>query len=99
MNKLIKIGLAILFLLCLTEMPYGFFQLVRFLALIGFGVLALEANRNGKQEEVIIYVALAILFQPLLKISLGRTLWNVVDFIVAAGLIFSVFSSSSNKNK
>ena len=81
MNKLIKIGLAILFLLCLTEMPYGFFQLVRFLALIGFGVLALEANRNGKQEEVIIYVALAILFQPLLKISLGRTLWNVVDFI------------------
>jgi hypothetical protein len=35
-------------------------------------------------------VALALLFQPFAKIALGRTVWNVVDFIVAVGLIISL---------
>ena len=39
-----------------------------------------------------VFIGLAILFQPLIKISLGRTGWNIVDVIVAAFLIVSVFS-------
>ncbi len=92
----IKIGLAILLLLCLADMPYGFFQLVRFLSLIGFGILAFEANQKEKQTEMIIFTALAILFQPLIKISLGRTLWNIVDIVIALGLILSLFSKPNN---
>ena len=34
--KLIKTVLAILFFICLTNMPYGYYQLVRFVALVGF---------------------------------------------------------------
>jgi len=30
---------------------------------------------------------LALLFQPFFKISLGRTLWNIVDVIVGIGLL------------
>ena len=40
---------------------------------------------------IIIYLALALLFQPFLKVALGRTLWNVVDVIVGVGLICSLF--------
>ena len=36
---------------------------------------------------MIIYVALALLFQPFIKVALGRTIWNVVDILVALGLI------------
>lgn len=68
-----------------------FFQLVRFVALIGFGVLAFQANKQGRQTEMIVFVALALLFQPFFKISLGRELWNVVDVIVGIGLIVSSF--------
>jgi len=71
-------------------MPYGFYQFVRFLALVGFGILALQAHKEDKQTEMIIYIALAILFQPLLKISLGRTLWNIIDVIVGIGLLISL---------
>ena len=99
MDKIIKIGLAVLLLLCLTDMPYGFFQLVRFLSLIGFAILAFDANQKEKQTEVIIYIVLAILFQPLFKISLGRTLWNIIDVIVAIGLIFTIFSATDNNKK
>ncbi len=91
MQSIIKITIAILCLLCLADMPYGFFQFVRFEAAGGFVYLALETNKIGRQREFIIYVVLAILFQPLLKISLGRSLWNVVDVVVAIGLLISVF--------
>ena len=72
-------------------MPYGYFQIVRFAALIGFAILAYNANEQGYKREVIIYVCLAILFQPLIKIALGRVVWNVVDVIVGIGLIASIF--------
>lgn len=96
MQTLIKITIAILCLLCLADMPYGFFQLVRFVAAGGFVYLALETIKIGRQREFIIYLVLAILFQPLLKISLGRTLWNVVDVVVAIGLLISVFRPKNN---
>lgn len=47
--------------------------------------------------QVYIFIALAILFQPVFKIILGRMVGNVVDFFVAIGLLISVFSTN-NKN-
>jgi hypothetical protein len=78
-------------------MPYGFYQLVRFMALVGFGYLAFQANKAGKENEMFIYGALAILFQPFFKIPLGRELWNVVDVIVGAGLLLSAFKQKTKE--
>jgi len=89
--KFLKIALSILLLLCLFDMPYGFYQLVRFVALISFGILSYQSYKRGKQTEMIIYGALALLFQPFFKISLGRELWNLVDVILGMGLIISIF--------
>lgn len=91
-NNLIKLILALLILLCLAPFPYGYYQFVRFAALIGFAVLAYQANEEGKQTEMVIFGALALLFQPFFKIALGRELWNILDVIVGVGLIVSVFS-------
>lgn len=97
MDKIIKIALAILFFLCLLDMPYGFYQLVRFVALIGFGILAYQANQQGKQTEMIICGALALLFQPFFKIALGREIWNIVDVIAGVGLLVSVFKKKNDE--
>lgn len=91
MEKLIKIILAILFFLCLLDMPFGFYQLVRFLALVGFVLLAYKASTENKTNEMIIYIGLALLFQPFFKIALGRTIWNIVDVIVGISLIITLF--------
>jgi len=90
-GTIIKIALAILLFLCLLDMPYGFYQFVRFVALIGFGILAYKANEESKNTEMIIYGGLALLFQPFFKIALGREIWNIVDVIVGIGLIASLF--------
>ena len=89
----IKLALAGLLLGCLLPMPYGYFQLVRFLALFGFGFLALEANKRSSETEMYLFIALAVMFQPFFKISFGRFLWNVIDVIVAAGLLLSLVNS------
>ena len=91
MNKLIKVILAILFFSCLLDMPYGFYQFVRFAGLIGFAILAYQANQQGRPTEMIIYGGLALLFQPFFKIALGRQMWNIVDVVVGIGLIISIF--------
>jgi hypothetical protein len=91
MEKRIKITLSVLMLLCLLDMPYGYFQLVRWAALIGFSFLAIQANKRNKTNDLIIFISLAILFQPLVKIALGRTIWNLVDLIVGGWLLVSIY--------
>ena len=85
-----KIILAILLFLCLADMPYGYYQ---------FGYLAYVSNKEKSDNQAIIYVVLALLFQPFIKISLGRELWNIVDAIVGAGLIISVINESKKSKK
>ena len=90
-TSIIKIVLAILFFICLLDMPYGYFQLVRFLAMVGFAYIAYIADQDGKKNEAYFYVALAILFQPLIKIALGRDIWNIIDVVVGIYLLYSVY--------
>lgn len=91
LEKGVKIILAALLLLCLAKMPYSYFQVVRFLSMLAFAWFAyLEVTRDRK-VLMIVWIALAVLFQPMLKIALGRELWNVVDVIIAIGLVGSIF--------
>lgn len=89
-ETIVKIIISILLFICFLDMPYGYFQFVRFASMVAFAYLAFSANEGGRQSEVIIFFLLALLFQPFLKISLGREWWNIVDMIVLVGLIFSL---------
>ncbi|MCX8020432.1 MAG: hypothetical protein N2747_08075 [Chitinophagaceae bacterium] len=99
MEKPIKIGLSVLLLLCLADMPYGYYQFVRFISFAGFSALAYLAHEKNNETEMFIYIGLALLFQPFFKVALGRTLWNIVDVVVAAGLLFSIANKPSGKNQ
>jgi len=80
-------------------MPYGFYQLVRFVGLIGFGILAFEAYQNENQIEAIVYGGLALLFQPLFKIVLGREIWNIVDVVVGIGLLLTLMKNGKKSQR
>ena len=43
-------------------------------------------------KERWIYIVLCLLFQPFIKVALGRVLWNIVDVVVAIGLLISIKS-------
>ena len=89
--KYLPLYLAAVLLLCLAPMPYGYFQLVRLFSTIAFGLMAFRYYKDGKEKLAYTFGTLVLLFQPLYKISLGRTVWNVIDVIVAIGLIILFF--------
>ena len=90
LNSIIKIVLAVLFLVCLLDMPYGYYQLVRFLGMIGFGLFAYKSFNRQDNTYFIIWLASAILINPIFKIALGREIWNIVDVIWAIWLLVSI---------
>jgi hypothetical protein len=93
MTYFLKITLAILLFGCLMDFPYFYFQFVRFASTAGFAYLAYEAYEQKNQRDLIIFIVLALLFQPFEKIALGRELWNVVDVVVAVYLISTMKKS------
>jgi hypothetical protein len=89
-ENLIKLALAALLLICVIELPYGYYQLIRFAAVIGFAILAYYEYERKNIPLVIVFVGLIVLFQPIGKIPLGRQVWTVVDMLVAAWLVVTV---------
>ena len=97
-SLILKLVLAALLLLCLANMPYGFYQLVRFVAMVSFIYFSYEYFKNKQDKFGFVFVVLAILFQPFLKITLGRTIWNILDVMVAIWLVWLAFAAFRKKD-
>ena len=88
--------MAALLLACLLYMPYGFYVLVRFVAMVVFAVLAMQYSEKRNSALMVTFGALALLFQPFFKIALGRDMWNVVDVVVAIFLVALCIKERNN---
>ena len=84
-----KAILAVTLLICLLDMPYGYYQLVRLLGMVMFAVLA-YSERQKNQIWFIVWISSALLINPIFKISLGREIWNIIDVIWAVLLVGSI---------
>jgi hypothetical protein len=96
-QKILKLILALLLCFCCLDLPYSYYQLLRYAATIIFLYLAYESHQEDKKIYPVIFVALAGLFQPFLKIALGRSVWNILDIVVAIFLVLSIFVEEPRK--
>ena len=97
MNKNISIILILLLLLCLFKMPYGYYQLVRASMFVGLGALLYSERHNALPYTYqILFVLGIVLFNPLVKIYLGREIWVVVDLLYALILILYLYHRQNN---
>ena len=92
-TTIVKGILATLLLLCLIDADYGFYQAMRTLISFGFAFLTYRYYQTGDKTNAIIYFCLLIVFQPLLKIGLGRGIWIVADLLVSVFLIYQILRS------
>lgn len=92
MKKILLIIMTVLLLVCLADMPYGYYQLVRFIAMVAFAYLSYNYFVMKREGFGYMFTALALLFQPFFKIVLGRMMWNIVDVVVAVFLIVLLFA-------
>ncbi|HOS57484.1 MAG TPA: hypothetical protein PLB66_02505 [Bacteroidales bacterium] len=79
------------------KMPYEYYTSVKVIAMFGFSILACYMYNEKRNIELIIYVCLALLFQPIFKVELTRLVWNIVDVIAGLGLIISIFINKEKK--
>ena len=95
MNYL-KLIMAALLLACLLHMPYGFYVLVRFVAMVVFAVLAVQYSEKRNSALMVTFGALARVCQRFFKIALGRGMWSVVDVVVAILLVALCIKERNN---
>lgn len=63
--------------------------------MIVFVLYAIISYKKQQTTLSIICGSIALLFQPFMKIALGRGLWNIVDVVSAAFLLWIVYNNKS----
>jgi hypothetical protein len=80
---------ALMCLIAITDLPYGYYQLVRF-AVCGTCAFLAYSNfqsRRALNGWLILLVAIAVLFNPIVPIHLTKEIWRWVDGLVAVTLV------------
>ena len=90
-NITLLIAAAFLLLAIFGGWPYGFFTLLRFVVFASSAYVAWLAYETHKEKWVWIFGFIAVIFNPFIPIHLNRELWSVIDFIVGAFMVVSVF--------
>ena len=91
-NIAIIISVIFLFLALLEGWPYGFFTLLRLVVFGTTAYLTWLAYRSEKQAWIWIFCFLALVFNPVIPLHLGRDLWIAIDLLVAVFLLISIFA-------
>jgi len=92
MKKLhVKIILIIGLLLCLINMPFWYYQIVHLFGSIGFFYLAYIDYSEDIRITPQLFFTFGLLYNPILKISFGKELWQSVDILVSTLIIVSIF--------
>ena len=80
-------------------MPYGYFQLVRFIGMTGFIVLSYLGQEKENKSIIIFWICSAVLINPIFKVALGRTIWSIIDVIWAIILLITIVSDINDMRK
>ncbi len=62
-----------------------------------FAYFAFEYYKKEREGLAFTFGALALMFQPFIKLALGRVMWNVVD-VVGLGLVYLAYLEFKKKD-
>ncbi|MHC5353901.1 DUF6804 family protein [Myroides sp. LJL115] len=91
MEKAIKLFVAVLLLLTTFSMPADFYRLVSFVVVVAFSILAYNSHVNKKLVEMGTYLGLILVLQPFYSFDISRTVYIIINIVIAVGLILSIF--------
>ena len=73
------------------ENPYGYYILLRWICCAAFAYLAVQALAQEKEGWVWILGVTAAVYNPIIRINLGREVWSVINVVTIAIAIVSLF--------
>ena len=81
--------------LAIANLPYGYYRFLRITITVISGInIYFEVEKENK-SNLIIFLAIAILFNPIIPIYLNKTTWIPIDFIT--GLFFGIAGFQKGK--
>jgi hypothetical protein len=88
-TALLKFGLAIVFLIASTKMPYKYYEFVRVAGFVGFIIVAFTEYQKSSKTLALFWLLSAIIINPLKKVVLHKEYWVIIDISLAVVLLIS----------
>jgi hypothetical protein len=98
-EEVIKASITILFIICLVFWSIELFEYVRYIAMIGFGIMSYKEKDSSKIDWIITWLISSLLICPFLNIQLMDELWKIVISIWIGLLVYSSKISIIKKEK
>jgi len=74
----------------IAEWPYGYYTILRWITCITSILMVLQAFEKNINWAKVIFIIIAILFNPLAPIYLSRNIWIPLDIVTAILFIFAI---------
>ena len=88
---IVKIIAIIMLVWALVDNPYVYYQILRWVITGVTGYSAYLAYKHEKITWTWIFGIIAILYNPIAPIHLDKEIWSIIDIIVAAIILTSIF--------
>lgn len=79
--------------------PYGYYVLLRWVCCAIFAYLALGAHRAGREGWTWVLGVLALLYNPVASVHLGRDIWEPVNIGTIALVLASGWSQNMQESE
>jgi len=74
----------------IAEWPYGYYILLRWITCITSILISFQAFEKNIDWAKVVFIVIAILFNPLAPIYLSRSTWIPIDIITAILFMFAI---------
>ncbi len=91
--SILKTAMGLSLVLCLLEMPYGYYGFIRWAIAISCIYLLMEQHKGQFFIGYIFLWCMIILFNPIVEIHLTRLVWNCIDVGFAVILFASAIKN------
>ena len=97
--KALSLICAALLLVAVAHLPIGYYTLLRFVVTIGAVAIVVTEYKNKLTFWIIAFALIAIIFNPIIPVYLGKkSAWMPIDLIAALLFGIKFFSLSNNIN-
>lgn len=96
----ISLIVSIIFLiLAIFKMPYGYYYLLKFvICFVSIKEALLVYDKTQKFDgTVLTFIALALLYNPISKMPLGREIWTIVNVLTIIYFIYCILRQNKEK--
>jgi len=87
---IIKVLAAIMLLVALTSLPYGYYTVLRWVVTIIAAISAFDAYSKEKAPWAWAFGGIMILFNPFVPIHLNRGIWTPIEIVTAMIFLTSI---------